>query len=49
MDVDFDSFLNTIKRMAPFSLEQLYSCGLNPEDFDVLVAKGVNSPLAAYQ
>ena len=39
----------TTKRMAPFSLEQLYSCGLNPEDFDVLVAKGVNSPLAAYQ
>ena len=39
----------TSKRMAPFSLEQLYSCGLDPEDFDVLVAKGVNSPLAAYQ
>ena len=39
----------TTKRMAPFSLEQLYSCDLDPEDFDVLVAKGVNSPLAAYQ
>ncbi|HIK57497.1 MAG TPA: M81 family peptidase, partial [Nitrospinaceae bacterium] len=39
----------TTKRMAPFSLEQLYSCGLNPEEFDVIVAKGVNSPLGAYQ
>ena len=39
----------TSKRMAPFSLEQLRSCGLNPEDFNVLVAKGVNSPLAAYE
>ena len=39
----------TSKRMAPFSLEQLRSCGLSPEDFDVLVAKGVNSPLAAYE
>ena len=39
----------TSKRMAPFSLEQLRSCGLRPEDFEVLVAKGVNSPLAAYE
>tara|TARA_B100000809_G_scaffold176494_1_gene173897 strand:- start:299 stop:1777 length:1479 start_codon:yes stop_codon:yes gene_type:complete len=39
----------TTKRMAPFSLEQLYSCDLDTEDFDVLVAKGVNSPIAAYQ
>ena len=37
------------KRMAPFSLEQLRSCGLDPETFQVLVAKGVNSPLAAYE
>ena len=39
----------TSKRMAPFSLEQLRSCGLDPEEFRVLVAKGVNSPLAAYE
>ncbi|MEC7347574.1 MAG: MlrC C-terminal domain-containing protein, partial [SAR324 cluster bacterium] len=25
------------------------SCGLDPETFQVLIAKGVNSPLAAYQ
>ena len=39
----------TSKRMAPFSLEQLRSFGLDPETFQVLVAKGVNSPLAAYE
>ena len=39
----------TSKRMAPFSLEQLRSCGLDPETFQVLIAKGVNSPLAAYE
>jgi microcystin degradation protein MlrC len=38
----------TTYRMPPFSLEQLYSCGLNPRDFRVLVAKGVIAPLAAY-
>ncbi len=39
----------TSKRMVPFSLWQLRSCGLNPADFQVLVAKGVNAPVAAYQ
>ena len=39
----------TSKRMAPYSLSQLYSCTLDPNDFEVLVAKGVNSPLAAYK
>ena len=39
----------TSKRMAPFSLEQLRSCKLNPFDFNVLVAKGVNSPISAYR
>ena len=39
----------TSKRMAPFSLEQLRSCELDPEGFHILVAKGVNSPLAAYE
>ena len=38
----------TSKRMAPYSLEQLRSCNLEPENFNVLVAKGVNSPIAAY-
>jgi microcystin degradation protein MlrC len=38
----------TTERMVPFSLNQLTSCGLNPRDFQVLVAKGVNAPVAAY-
>lgn len=39
----------TSKRMVPFSLEQLRSCGLNPSDFRLLVAKGVHAPVAAYR
>jgi microcystin degradation protein MlrC len=40
--------LATSRRMAPFSLGQLTSCGLDPARFHVLVAKGVNAPVAAY-
>lgn len=40
--------LLTSRRMTPFSLEQLRSCGLDPAAFRVLVAKGVNAPVAAY-
>ena len=36
-------------RKVPFSLQQLRSCGLKPESFQVLVAKGVNAPIAAYE
>ncbi len=39
----------TSRRMVPFSLEQLRSCDLDPASFDILVAKGVNAPLAAYR
>lgn len=39
----------TSRRMVPFSLEQVRSCGLDPAAFDILVAKGVNAPLAAYR
>jgi microcystin degradation protein MlrC len=38
----------TTRRMTPFSLRQLTSAGLEPKRFRVLVAKGVNAPLAAY-
>ncbi len=38
----------TSKRMVPFSLNQLKSCGLDPTRFRVLVAKGVHAPVAAY-
>ena len=39
----------TTNRMVPFSLQQLTCCGLDPASFRVLVAKGVNAPIAAYQ
>lgn len=39
----------TSRRMVPFSLQQLISCDLNPADFKILVAKGVNAPIAAYR
>ncbi len=38
----------TSRRVPPFSLRQLTSFGLDPSTFRVLVAKGVNAPLAAY-
>ena len=38
----------TSRRIPPFSLRQLTSCGLDPGSFQILVAKGVNAPLAAY-
>ncbi len=39
----------TSRRMVPFSLEQLKSCGLDPSEFRILVAKGVHAPVAAYR
>ncbi len=38
----------TTRRMAPFSLAQLTSCGVDPDRFDCLIAKGVIAPMAAY-
>jgi microcystin degradation protein MlrC len=38
----------TSRRMPPFSLQQLISCEIEPSRFQVLVAKGVNAPVAAY-
>lgn len=39
----------TSRRMVPFSLAQLTTCDVNPADFDIIVAKGVHAPLAAYR
>ncbi len=40
----------TSKRMVPFSLAQLTSCGLDPlRNFEILVAKGVHAPVPAYE
>jgi len=39
----------TSRRTLPVSLLQLTSCGLEPARFRILVAKGVNAPVAAYR
>lgn len=39
----------TSLRIVPFSLNQLTTFGINPREYDVIVAKGVHAPLAAYQ
>lgn len=39
----------TTRRTMPWSLQQFTHCGLKPADFHILVAKGVNAPLAAYR
>ncbi|MCH2200349.1 MAG: M81 family metallopeptidase [Fuerstiella sp.] len=36
------------RRTPPFSLVQLTSCGLDPAEYQIIVAKGVNAPVAAY-
>ena len=38
----------TSLRIVPFSLSQLTTFGLVPDSYDVLVAKGVQAPIAAY-
>jgi microcystin degradation protein MlrC len=38
----------TNRRAFPGSLMQMTSCGLKAEDFDVIILKGVHSPIAAY-
>ena len=35
-------------RIAPFTLQQLLSCGVEPRRFRAIVAKGVHAPVAAY-
>ncbi len=49
--VETDSGLTvslTSKREMPVSLGVITSCGLDPADFQIIVAKGVHSPVAAY-
>lgn len=38
----------TSKRCAPFSLKQLTAFGIDPAKYQVLAAKGVHAPVAAY-
>jgi microcystin degradation protein MlrC len=46
---DGPTIVVTSRRMVPFSLGQLTSCGLDPAAHRILVAKGVNAPIAAYR
>jgi microcystin degradation protein MlrC len=43
------TFMLTSRRMPPFSLHQLTTFDVDPRQFHVLVAKGVNAPVAAYE
>ncbi|NND33272.1 MAG: M81 family metallopeptidase [Saprospiraceae bacterium] len=38
----------TTLRTVPFSLQQLLHCNIKPQEYDVIVAKGVQAPIAAY-
>lgn len=39
----------TTRRMAPMSLEQVRSAGVDPSQLDILIVKGVIAPQAAYR
>jgi len=39
----------TSRRQPPFSLKQLTTFGVDPADFHILIVKGVNAPIAAYE
>ena len=39
----------TSRRQPPFSLKQLTTFGVDPAGFHILITKGVNAPIAAYQ
>jgi len=39
----------TTHRIPPFSIQQIRSCNLDPATFKLLIAKGVNAPVAAYR
>lgn len=39
----------TSRRTPPFSLNQVRSCDIDPASMKILVAKGVNAPVAAYR
>ncbi|WP_161993874.1 M81 family metallopeptidase [Cyclobacterium xiamenense] len=44
-----NTLMLTSLRTVPFSLQQLVHFGIDPAQFEILVAKGVQAPLAAYQ
>ena len=50
--VETDSGLTvalTSQRVVPVSLRMMTSCGLDPTEYQVIIAKGVHAPVAAYE
>jgi microcystin degradation protein MlrC len=47
--VDGITILLTSKRSGNTAREQMYSMGINPEEYKIVIAKGVSSPRPAYQ
>ena len=47
--VDGMTILLTSRRSGNTAREQMYSMGINPEEYRIVVAKGVSSPRPAYQ
>ncbi len=43
-----NTLMLTSRRIVPFSLQQLLAFGLDPSSYQLIVAKGVHAPLAAY-
>ncbi|TKT86982.1 M81 family metallopeptidase [Dyadobacter frigoris] len=43
-----NTIMLTTKRTPPYSLRQMTAFGIEPESFDIIIAKGVNAPIAAY-
>jgi microcystin degradation protein MlrC len=46
--INQDIVMLTSLRIAPYSLEQLLAFNIDPTSFHVIIAKGVNAPIAAY-
>jgi microcystin degradation protein MlrC len=47
--IDGMTILLTSKRSGNTAREQMYSMGINPEEYKIVIAKGVSSPRPAYQ
>ncbi|RRB07483.1 M81 family metallopeptidase [Larkinella rosea] len=43
-----NTIMLTTRRTPPYSLRQMTAFGLEPESFAMIIAKGVNAPIAAY-
>ncbi|PKK37448.1 microcystin degradation protein MlrC [Siphonobacter sp. SORGH_AS_0500] len=43
-----NTIMLTSRRTPPYSLGQMTAFGLDPAAFDIIIAKGVNAPIAAY-